>query len=79
MSGNVSEWCADYYAYNYCDCAGVSGVTGVPECKTPEDYVYRVNRGGSWDDFKHYCEVTDRDSWPPDYHYQDVGFRVVLP
>ena len=62
MSGNVREWCCDWYG-------SYSGA------KTDE---YRVIRGGSWDDYATGCRVTDRGMGCPDLHYNDIGFRLAL-
>lgn len=49
MSGNVNEWCYDWYCENITTRTAATGVT------TGEGYAYgsfRINRGGSWDSWE---------------------------
>ena len=68
MSGNVEEWCNDWYgdysASNAIDPAG------------PGVGAYRVVRGGSWDDISLKCRSSARNNFDPDYRYSSIGFRV---
>jgi formylglycine-generating enzyme required for sulfatase activity len=71
MSGNVWEWCWDWYdsvdAGTAADPAGaVSGAD-------------RVFRGGSWDFIAPLCAVAYRVSVDPSYRNATIGFRVVCP
>jgi formylglycine-generating enzyme required for sulfatase activity len=74
MSGNVSEWCWDWYdAYPAEPGTDYRGPNEVPSDK------YRVLRGGSWyDDDASLCAVAERYRYSP---YNDqlsyIGFRVV--
>lgn len=70
MSGNVREWCYDWYADVY-DETLTDNPTG------PSDGVGRVLRGGSWNDYAGYCRVSYRRSNTPDCRYNFYGFRVV--
>jgi formylglycine-generating enzyme len=70
MSGNVSEWCWDWYHERSYERA---------ENKNPKGEQYgsnRVCRGGSWRDNPRTCRVTYRKALQPIYKGNDVGFRL---
>ena len=70
MSGNVCEWCSDWYGSYSSD-----AVTDPSGASTGS---IRVFRGGSWSDYAFYCRVAYRFSYYPGYSYNCIGFRIVV-
>jgi len=71
MHGNVFEWCQDWWADYY-----AGGIAVDPQ--GPSTGLYRVFRGGSWDNSARYCRSAGRSGTGPGYASNYVGFRVVL-
>lgn len=72
MSGNVYEWCEDWYGIDYYSKSPTSNPKG------PGKGTNRVLRGGNWDDDARDCRVSYRDYGTPDNPYYYCGFRLVL-
>lgn len=71
MSGNVYEWCMDFYTEDYLKIPS----NGKSNLQTN---TYHVIRGGSWNYFSKYCRVECRDFNFPDFRNENYGFRLVF-
>ncbi len=71
MSGNVPEWCWDYYSSTYY----AKSIEDNP--KGPEKGKRRVFRGGRWTSRENALRLTVRTSMKGDQSAGNVGFRVV--
>ena len=72
MTGNVDEWCNDWYDSSY------YGSSPSNDPQGPATGTYRVNRGGSWSSDADNCRVADRDNFDPTSTYTSLGFRPVF-
>lgn len=70
MSGNVVEWCSDWYSSSYSS-AEQTNPTG------PSSGEYRLLRGGSWLGPSGFCRVSFRSYHSPSDRSTQFGFRVV--
>jgi len=72
MSGNLFEWCWDWYDKDYYEKSPGSNPKG------PETGTHKVLRGGSWHHFHPFCRVSFRNYYYTPYYWNiDVGFRIV--
>ena len=74
MSGNVAEWCSDWYDSTW------YGISPVKNPLGPGDVMYkqRVVRGGDWSTVRAKLKVTDRGALPADNRWDFLGFRVAM-
>lgn len=70
MSGNVREWCNDWFGYY--DSSSAKNPQG------PSSGSVKVNRGGSWTTPAVNCRNSYRHTDNPDESSQDLGFRLAL-
>lgn len=70
MSGNVWEWCQDWFApYGSDEQTNPAG---------PETGTCKVFRGGCWSCDSKYCRVTERFYFAPTLHGDLIGLRLAL-
>ncbi len=67
MSGNLWEWCWDWYGNYPADSTNYTGVSSGSE---------RIMRGGSWDDGSSICAVSNRSYDGARYKDTYYGFRL---
>ena len=69
MSGNVWEWCWDWYKSDFYQPEQCNPVNNTPGS-------VRVLRGGGWSNVRQYCRSADRISVTPGYRHYDLGLRL---
>ena len=72
MSGNVLEWCNDWYSSSYYTSESQTNPTG------PDSGSSRVRRGGSWNYRENTCRVSYRGDTTPSFRYNYLGLRLCL-
>ena len=72
MSGNVLEWCQDWYGPDYYHNSPNSNPIG------PSSGSDRVSRGGNWSSAGWCCSVFSRNNCGPWYRDNNIGLRLAL-
>jgi formylglycine-generating enzyme required for sulfatase activity len=71
MGDNVHEWCSDWWDPTYYAISPADDPRGAPNGER------RASRGGAWRHDLKFSRCAARSSLPPDYQYNDYGFRIV--
>jgi sulfatase modifying factor 1 len=77
---NVHEWCSDWYDPGYYAVSPEHDPQGPPRGATPAPHLpeRKASRGGAWRHAVKVSRCAARSSIPPEYRYNDYGFRVVM-
>ena len=78
MSGNVWEWCFDWYNDPRANDAAYTSGGFVVDPQGAASGLSRVLRGSCWGDYAGCCVVGNRNNGYPDYSFVFLGFRVAM-
>ncbi len=67
---NIHEWCSDWYAADYYASSPAQDPQG------PRAGQRKASRGGAWRHMIKIARCSARSSIPPNYRYNDYGFRL---
>ncbi|MCI5223214.1 MAG: formylglycine-generating enzyme family protein [Candidatus Electrothrix sp. AR4] len=77
ISGNVWEWCQDWFADEYYTECHQRGIVTNPQ--GPDVGTHRVFRGGGYFRYPLYCRLVSRNDYSPKLRSVFIGFRLALP
>jgi formylglycine-generating enzyme required for sulfatase activity len=72
ISENIHEWCSDWFDKDFYSSSPFHNPQG------PTAGTRRASRGGSWRHKIKIARVSARSSIPPDFRYDDYGFRCAM-
>jgi formylglycine-generating enzyme required for sulfatase activity len=76
MSGNVFEWCSDWYSASYYP-SGTTADDPQDNPTGPTSGSYRLHHGGAWNFSAYRSRIADRSIDTPDKNFDYLGFRLV--